>query len=704
MSYKSKSGILSVEIYKSLVILALSSTFQISEAQILIKGTVASEQERLPFATVLLLTKDSLLVKGTVTSQIGEFILEDITPGDYIVTASMLGYEKYTSDRIQLEKDDRAFIEIILSERSTQLGEIEVNAERPLYEASANGLIINTQQSITSSGNSVLEVLQKSPGISLNRQSNTVSMNGKSGIRVMVNGKMLQLSPDAVIQMLDGLSASNVDKIELITNPTTQYDADGNGGIIHIVTRKDPTLGTKVMASLVAGAHWAETTGVNFNLNHNGNSFRYSIDYSILRNHNLHRSFMTRSLLFNQSKNGEIINESRRENITNQQNASVDFEWKLTDRTNLNLLLTGYRRDWNLNANGYNKKTTSDSSVLTNMLVNENNTWQSGATSINIQSRFSKKSELNLYLDYLYYQNSNPSNYDNQIYYEKSQQNKQEKTSLSKQTPIQFIVARMDYTYEISPLIKISLGTKAVKSGLTNIVSVSRAIDSSNPIKDELLSSYSFLNEEIGAGYLAASWKQQENKWNINGGVRYEHTHTSVDSQGGNNIVKRNYGNLFPGISVMRIYDSENDIKLSYNRRITRPTYNDIAPYVFFWGPNTLSSGNTSLFPALADAVAVSYHISQWNSSVQFTHIRKEINSWQPEVDEANNLIYRAQNLSYLNTLSFINSYSMIINSWWEIQAHLHLQYQVAKIDYLPVNQSVSLPGLNSNFVNQFRL
>jgi hypothetical protein len=171
------------------------------------------------------------------------------------------------------------------------------------------------------------------------------------------------------------------------------------------------------------------------------------------------------------------------------------------------------------------------------------------------------------------------------------------------------------------------------------------------------------------------------------------------------NLVKRRYGYLFPSFSAKKSLGMEKDFQFSYSKRITRPTYNDIAPYVFFWSPNTFSSGNTSLYPAIADAISVGYHLKQWIVSLQFSHARKEIIFLQPEVDsQSNNVTYRSQNLKYLNTLGLTNSYSIRVTPWWEVQSNVTAQYQVAKTSHLPNNTTLHLYGVNLSVVNQIKL
>ena len=207
-------------------------------SQISIRGSVKDNQQNLPLVTVLLLNLDSIMVKGTVTDQNGNFTIENVMPGFYLISASMVGYSSFISQQIHIASANIDLNEIILDETTTQLGELTVKAQKPLFDQQIDRIVVNVSNSILSTGNSVLEVLQKSPGVVVNRQTNSISLNGKSPVRVMINNKLLQLPLDVVVQMLEGMNSSNVEKVELITTPPANYDAEGNGGIIHIITNK----------------------------------------------------------------------------------------------------------------------------------------------------------------------------------------------------------------------------------------------------------------------------------------------------------------------------------------------------------------------------------------------------------------------------------------------------------------------------------
>jgi outer membrane receptor protein involved in Fe transport len=613
----------STSLKAGLVILVLLCMRVCSFAQAYIKGRVTDGKQNLPASTVLLLSKDSVLVRGVISNSSGEFIFGDLVTGQYLVSSSMIGYSKYTSALISIKENNIILPDIILEEVSAKLDEVVVKSEKPMFEQQIDRLVINVQKSITSSGNTVLELLQKSPGIVVNRQDNSIAMNGKSGVRVMMNGKMMQLPLDVVVQMLDGMSASNVEKIELITTPPAKYDAEGNAGIIHIVTKGMPDFGTNGSFGLTLGYRWAETLGGNFNINHRDKKIAYFLDYSVVRNHNLHISKMTRRSLddgFIQT----VTDDSHRENITTQQNLDAGFEWRLTNNTLLSVGITGYRRNWDMNAvNSDHNRAAVDSTVITSMKIYESNIWQSATGALGLQTKINSKSEVSFSFDYLYYHNDNPSNYDNKLFYEQSGLNEVSKIDLKKNTPIRVLIGKADYQYKVSSSFAWEAGIKAVRSNLDNNVLVQR-------LKDDIwttdtgFTSYSNLREEASAVYISTKW-QAGKQWQINGGLRYEYTHTSIGTPTQKKLVDRKYGYLFPSVFLKKDIDMGKDFQFSYSRRITRPTYNDIAPFVFLWGPNTFSAGNTSLYPSISDAVKAGYHAKQWIVSLQFSHSKNEI-------------------------------------------------------------------------------
>ncbi|HEX8040799.1 MAG TPA: TonB-dependent receptor, partial [Chryseosolibacter sp.] len=438
-------------------------------AQSSIEGVVRDARENLPFVTVVLQNADSVFIEGLVTDSAGGFVFGNVSPGYYQVAASRVGYSRFLSGRITVSANQKIRLpEIVLEEVSTFLETVEVQGEKQLFDQRADRLVINPQSSLTFAGNTVLEVLRKSPGILVNRQDGSISMNGRSGVRVMINDRIMELPPEAVAQMLDAMSSANVERIELITAPPASYDAQGTAGIIRILTKKDLDTGTNAAFGATLGASWAETLRANFNLYHRNQHVAYFVDYAVLRNHNLH---LMDTRWESPGLPLRADNDSHRENITTRHSFNTGFEWQCTDHTNVSLLLSGYTNSWNLDA-FTNDAMRGDSTVFTTMKIKELNNWGSATASAGLQRKAGPQGELNLLLDYLYYNNNNPSRYNNTVVNEQNGGTEYSEIALDKTTPITILIGRADYRFRVSASLSGEAGVKGVTSSLDNSVRV----------------------------------------------------------------------------------------------------------------------------------------------------------------------------------------------------------------------------------------
>jgi hypothetical protein len=376
---------------------------------------------------------------------------------------------------------------------------------------------------------------------------------------------------------------------------------------------------------------------------------------------------------------------SHRENQTLQQTFRAGFEYQANDKMLLNVAVNGYSRHWTLNAYSDESRVNASQQQTGNkMRVTEENNWENFSTSVAATRNMKVGQMLSFTLDHLYFSNSNPSTYE----IVSSQPTTESDTSyvaLTKKTPIHFLVFRADYNGKIDSSFLWEAGIKSVWSTLGNVVSAKRR-DLEDWNNDPLFSSSSDLRESIWAGYASASWTLRPSL-KFKGGLRYEYTSTNINTASEDVAINRRYGYLFPNLSVQKDLGSERDVQFSYARRINRPGYNDIAPYVFFWGPRTFSAGNTGLYPSIADVLAAAFHRKHWTFTINLSRSKNEITSLQPGYDPQGNLIYRSENLKYLKTLSITNHYNLYITSSVDIQATFTLQYQTAK----PAN---SLPEL----------
>lgn len=233
-------------------------------SQGVIQGNVRdSGDKELAFASVLLRNEtDSALIKGAISDESGHFVFSDIPKGDYFVEVSLLGFEKSHSTRFHFPGTGKNELPAIrVTEEQQQLDEVTVTADRLLFELEQGKMIVNVANSITAAGLSILEILDRSPGVSVDRQNNSLSVLGKNGVVILMNGQRFRMPVEAAYQMLAGLIASDIEKIELITVPPARYDADGDAGFINIVMK---------MNNGTIGTNGSLTTGQGYGSGYNG--------------------------------------------------------------------------------------------------------------------------------------------------------------------------------------------------------------------------------------------------------------------------------------------------------------------------------------------------------------------------------------------------------------------------------------------------
>ena len=202
---------------------------------------VNSTGKALSGANILLLTDSNKMVKAEVTDATGSFSFSDLGVGNYLLKATLPGMTDYTSEAVSLT-ETKVLPDISLSPAATSLQEVAVRAQKPFIEVKADKIVVNVEASISSAGSSVLDVLRRSPGVTVN-QNDALSLKGKQGVLVMIDGKLTPMAGENLTNMLKSMSAESIGQIELISNPSAKYDAAGTAGIINIKTKRDKRAG-----------------------------------------------------------------------------------------------------------------------------------------------------------------------------------------------------------------------------------------------------------------------------------------------------------------------------------------------------------------------------------------------------------------------------------------------------------------------------
>jgi hypothetical protein len=648
-------------------------------SQSIIKGQLTDEHgEPMAFANALLLTaSDSTLVQGVVTDEAGLYSIRNVPYANYLLSFTMIGYNQiYHEILVNQSVYDHGATRMTPS--ATQLETIEVKANRPLFEQQIDRMVVNVEHSITSAGGTALEILEKSPGVLINRQSNAITMAGKEGVVVMINGKESRMPANALLQMLAGMPASNIEKIELISTPPASFDAEGEAGYINIVLKSNIREGTNGSATLISGYGKAEKYGGNINLNYRIRRLGIYADYSFMldRTPQIFKNF--RRL----ETNGDVLatsTRSIRNSTQRDHNYRIGFEYDLTDKTTIGGLYSGYDNRWSMDALNDTRVTRNNILDTTLQIYNEEiNHWQHHMGNINLQHKFDENTTLIFDADYLYYFDNNPTDYINTYMGPNGELLYEEEVRTGKETPINIYVAKVDFTKDWGDGFRFSGGLKGTISQFDNDIRV-ETLRSNGWVFDPDLTQKYDLKEKIGAAYSSVNFKLSD-KTSMSAGLRYEFTDSYLSSEQEEGIVDREYGILFPSLYIGQDINENNHLQFSYSRRIRRPTFNDMAPFVIFMDPNTFFSGNPALQPAITDAIKLDYRYKKYFFSAQYSYDDEAIANFQPSVNpETNKQTFAAINLDYRQTINISLTIPFYPTDWWEMQNNISGNWQQNK-------------------------
>jgi len=611
----------------------------------------------------------------------GNYSFKNISEGAYLITVSFAGMETQFTKRIEIHRRENGVNNeaIYLRYKNVNLKDVTVTVKKPMIEQKADRMVINVKNSITDAGGTALEVLGKSPGVTVDRQTNSIAINGKSGVSVMINGKLTYMPADALVQFLSGIPAGNIERIELVTMPPAKYDASGNGGYINIVLINNPFTGLNGSYFLTAGYGKRELGAAGMNFNYRSSRINLFGNYSFDHSHTIQTS--TAFTQFTREGNTITNNTfSNRDAIQQVQNARIGVDCQLNPSTIIGALLSGYNSRWSMIA--YNGATISKNGApdTTISFVDnpEINLWQNIMANINFQHSFEPHKVLYIDANYIYYKDNNPNTYSADYYDHSKDFLFHEDIRGTKLTPIYFRVLSADYSAPFSEKITMESGAKISFSKFNNDVTVEK-LTQGVWIPDTGLSANYLLNEDIGAVYTSFTMNVN-NKIILTAGLRYEYTNSNLGTAKTPNIVERQYGELFPTFYISDKFSKDNSISFSYNRRITRPAFNDLAPFTIFFDPKTFYSGNPALQPAIANTLQVGYGFKNYSITISFTDEANAIDNFyfQPQrVDTVSGIVYlSSRNFNYQQYLTAGFSLPFNVTKWWSMQNNISLNWR----------------------------
>jgi len=667
-------------------IFCLLFVFSIAQAQIFqgkISGKLLDEKQNpIAFATISLhLKTDSNLVKGSISKDEGTFLFEQINYGAYFLKIEALGFETKFIDGIVVNANELKINlnELILKNQTEQLNEVSIIRKKPLIARKSDQTILNINNSILATGNTALEILSRAPGVSITNDGN-ISLRGKSGVNVMINGKLTYLSSDQVINLLRNTNGNAIETIALIHNPSAKYDAAGGGGIINIKLKKNENYGTNANLTLGGGygSYYKSNGGINFNHRNQKINLFGSYDYS--NNKEFENLALKRS---NQYESEITYFDQKGRDVYNRINNSykIGLDYEINPKNTIGLMFNGYDN----NARNTTLNTTSigalPSSIDSSIVMKNLGRYQYNNQTYNLNYKAvidTNGQELNIDLDYATFKNTSNSIYENDFY--------DAKGSILKHSfifrnaapsSINIWSGKVDYSYPFSEKTKLETGIKSAFITSDNNF-VQENLINNNWINDVNYSNRFNYSEAINAAYLNVNHKFKGIELQF--GLRAELTNSEGYSPSTQSQVKRNYIDFFPNVSLTKVVNDNHEFGLSYNKRIDRPDYQSLNPFIYFADLYTFSQGNPYLNPQYTNSFDVSYNFKhQWTASFGYSYTKDVITTTLINDPLKKTLFILEQNLASEQNYNLNIGAPIMITKWWETNNDFTLYYNKFK-------------------------
>ncbi|WP_027392674.1 TonB-dependent receptor domain-containing protein [Aquimarina latercula] len=637
----------------------------ISVSQVELKGKVFDESNPIPFANVILKDTSDKIVNGGITDDNGNFLIT-VKTGVYKLSVSFIGYESFYKEVSIM--DNTVLEDIILSEEKNELDEIVIVSKKKIVERKVDRLVFNVENNIGTSGGDALDALSVAPGIAVD--DDQITMIGKSGMRVMVDDRIIQLSGEELISFLNSIPAGDIKKIEIITNPPAKYEAGGNAGLINIVYKKG------------LRDAWNNSTSLTYT--------QALFPVHVLRNNFTFQKNKTKFLFSLNASLGDIDVDQEAEIFytdgpwvinTNQKRQSKDlsgrlmFDYELTENSTLGFQYLGKVGDPDVSdtasAEIFNNQNTVDSLLISDG-SNDRSLYNHSAN-IHYRSKLDTLGRsISVDLDYFEYNSDKdrtivtesvlPNNELLGVNFSANNTTNQNIKNYSGKLDIEHPLQKLNLSYGG----KVSILNSKYDTSFFNTIT-------GEPILDPQQSDKFEYDENTQAVYVNAS-KKLGKKWEGQLGLRLESTQTEGFSRTLNQVNNNDYVQLFPTFYMSYKMNQSNSFSMNYGRRINRPSYSQLNPARFFINSNTFSEGNPFLQPSFTDNFELTHTYKGKSSTGLFFSVEKDGIGVIPSVDnETNNQVINYQNFFTNYNYGLSQFYTFSAFQWWSSQNTLYL-------------------------------
>jgi outer membrane receptor protein involved in Fe transport len=646
-----------------------------------IKGAlVGSENQKTDDVTIQLFkAADKKLVKMEFPDASGNFVFDKIPGGRYFFITQSMNFVKFQSDTITLTQNlDLGKINLKRAENA--LKEVVVTTTKPLIQQQYDKTVINVANSLTAVGSTALEVLEKAPGINVDQNDN-ISMRGRQGVLIMIDGKLVPMSGQDLANMLRSMSAEQIEKIDLITNPSAKYDASGNSGIIDIRLKKGNNVGTNgtLALSYGQGMYAKLNPSLNFNsrskkLNVFGSyNYGYREDFNDLT---IFRSFYTPSKQLTGGNNYDNYFQF----AFNNHNARIGADYNLGKKVIIGFTANGILSAGNVDADSRAMSFNASSQNTGSFVTIGTNTPERTNSSYNLNYKHTLDStgkELSADLDYAKFRSDEIQNYTTNYFGLNQVPTRTPYELLGDLSGLLDIKSfKIDYSQPVKRWNgRFEAGLKSSLVESDNDVAFYDRSNGGNVI-DAGKSNHFIYNENINAAYVNGSGKWK--KFSLQLGLRLENTIADGLQIKDNSTFDRNYSQLFPSGYLGYKFSDNNDLGLSLSRRINRPSYRQLNPFKVFLDPATSSAGNPFLKPELTNSFELTHTLKQkYITKIGYSRTTDNILSVLSPDTEPNTVLQTGRNLAKYDYYNVSFGFPVSVGKWLNSTNNALLYYGI---------------------------
>ena len=692
-------------------LLTMTAQGQVKKGHII--GQVLDENKKtIESATISLLrAKDSALIKSVAADNAGKFEFLNIDDGRYLVSYSAVGHTTLYSQAKEISATQTTINldPVSLVKKSSELKEVAIVARKSFIEQKSDKMIVNVDASPSNAGTSVLDVLEKSPGVMVDKDGN-ISLKGKQGVTVMIDNKPTYLNATQLANYLRSLPSSAVDQLEIMTNPSAKYDASGNSGIINIKTKKNKVKGFNGSLTLTQTQGVYAKPGGSINMNYRTGKFNLFMNagytyWQGFQNLDINRNYLD----VNSKKITSIFTQHTHIKFVNPEfNLKFGTDFYLNNKTTIGYVVSGFRNSENNNSNSliYLKNAGNTVDSIVSSPSTSKGLWKNGSVNLNFRHQFdSAGTELTADVDYMKYNSSNDQ-YFNNITYDPDWVQKNQ-TILTGHLPstIDIYSFKTDFSHPFQKGLKLEAGLK------TSFVSTSNDANYYNVVNNEELpdttkTNHFLYRENINAGYINVN--KQIKKWNFQAGLRLENTNYSGHQLGNPYTVNNNdssfsksYFSLFPTVYISYQANEKNQFTVNYGRRIDRPSYDALNPFLFFLDQYTYQAGNPYLQPQFTDNIEFAHTYKSFlTTTLNYSYTKNFFTETFEQ--EGHATIVRNGNIGSRQNAGIAVSAQIPVSKWWTAIIYGNVSYNKFTGLLYGENINVEATTFLANLNNQF--